>query len=171
MIHAFKNKKPKFEGNNFIAPGAEIIGEVEIGEGSSIWFNAVVRGDIGQIKIGKDVSIQDNCVLHTQQGIPIAIGNNVAVGHGAILHSCIIGRNCIIGMGSIVLCGAKIGDNCIIAAGSVITEGTEIPDNSVVMGVPGRVVKHATKDHLARIKRNIEEYIRLNREYLILSKK
>jgi carbonic anhydrase/acetyltransferase-like protein (isoleucine patch superfamily) len=167
MIRPFKNKKPKFLGNNFIAPSAEVIGDVEIGNGSSIWFNATVRADIGKIKIGRNVSIQDNCVLHTQQDIPIVINDSVAVGHGAILHSCFIGKNCIIGMGSILLCESKIGKNCIIAAGSVVTEGTNIPDNSIVMGTPGRVVKQTTKDHLARIKRNIEEYIRLNKEYLV----
>lgn len=166
MIHSFKDKKPNFKGENFIAPNAEIIGDVEIGQGSSVWFNAVIRGDTGRIEIGEHVSIQDCCVLHTQQNVPILIGDNVAVGHGAILHSCTIGKNCIIGIGAILLTGSKIGDNCIVGAGSVITEGTIIPSESIVMGIPGKVVKQVTDEHKARIKRNIEEYIRLNKEYL-----
>ncbi|VVC04891.1 Carbonic anhydrase [Candidatus Bilamarchaeum dharawalense] len=170
MIHKFQNKKPVLKGKNFIAESAEIIGEVEIGTGTSVWFNAVLRGDIGRIKIGKNVSVQDGCVLHTQQGIPIIIGDDVAIGHGALLHSCTIGKRCIIGMGAIILTNAKIGDNCIIGAGSVVTEGSKIPDGSIVMGIPGKIVKKTTKEHKARIKRNIEEYIRLNREYLIEKK-
>lgn len=166
MIHSFKNKKPIFKGENFIAPSAEIIGDVEIGQGSNVWYNAVVRADIGPIKIGKNVSVQDGCVLHTQQNIPLIVGDDVAIGHGAILHSCTIEKNCIIGMGAVLLSRSKIGKNCIIGAGSVITEETEIPDNSIAMGIPGKVVKTTTKKHLARIKRNIEEYIRLNKEYL-----
>ncbi|MFH1520073.1 MAG: gamma carbonic anhydrase family protein [Candidatus Micrarchaeota archaeon] len=166
MIHPFKNKKPNFFGNNFLAPSAEIIGDVEIGQGSSIWYNAVVRADIGAIKIGNNVSVQDGCVLHTQQNIPLIIGDDVAVGHNAVLHSCEIAGNCIIGMGAILLSRSKIGKNCIVGAGSVITEGTEIPDNSIVMGIPGKVVKQITDEHKTRIKRNIEEYIRLNKEYL-----
>lgn len=166
MIYKFKNKKPKLFGNNFVAPSAEIIGNVEIDQGSSVWYNAVIRADIGAIKIGKNVSIQDGCILHTQQEIAISIGDDVAVGHGAILHSCTIGKNCIIGMGAILLTGSKIGDNCIVGAGCVITEGTIIPSESIVMGIPGKVIKQVTEEHKTRIKRNIEEYIRLNKEYL-----
>ncbi|MFH1785695.1 MAG: gamma carbonic anhydrase family protein [Candidatus Micrarchaeota archaeon] len=166
MIYEFQGKKPILRGENFIASSAEIIGDVEIGHGSSVWYKATVRADIGAIKIGNNVSIQDGCVLHTQQGIPITIGDDVAVGHNAVLHSCEIEGNCIIGMGAILLSKSKIGKNCIIGAGSVITEGTQIPNNSIVMGIPGKVVKQVTEEHKNRIKRNIEEYIRLNKEYL-----
>jgi carbonic anhydrase/acetyltransferase-like protein (isoleucine patch superfamily) len=166
MIYSFKNHSPKIAKDCFIAPSADIIGDVEIESGSSIWYNSTIRGDIAKVKIGKNVSIQDGCVLHTQRGIILAIGDNVAVGHNAILHSCHIEGNSIIGMGAILLSGSKIGKDCIIGAGSVITEGTEIPSGSIVMGVPGKVVKQVTEEHKNRIKRNIEEYIQLNKEYL-----
>ncbi|MBU0531904.1 gamma carbonic anhydrase family protein [Candidatus Micrarchaeota archaeon] len=166
MLHKYKDKYPRIGKNCFIASGAEIIGDVEMGDGSSIWFNAVVRADIAGIKIGERVSIQDNCVLHTTPGVTIEIGNDVAIGHNATIHSAKIGNNCIIGMGAVLLTNSKIGNNCIIGAGSVVTEGKEIPDNSIVMGIPAKVVKQVTDEHLERIRKNIEEYNKLTQDYL-----
>ena len=166
MIYRYKKFFPKIAKNCFIAPSADVIGNVEIADGSSVWFNATIRGDMNAIKIGKNVSVQDGCTIHTEPDFPVEIGNNIAIGHNVIVHSSKIGDNCIIGMGAVLLSRTKIGNNCIIAAGSVVTESMEIPDNSIVMGVPAKVVKQVSKEHIERIKRNIVSYVNLNKEYL-----
>ena len=166
MLYKYKNFYPKIAKNCFIAPSADIIGNVEIGEGSSIWFCAVIRGDQNSVKIGKNVSIQDNSVVHVDSDFGVEIVDDVVIGHNAIIHGTKIGTNCIIGMGAILLSGSKIGKNCIIGAGSLITEGTDIPDNSIVVGVPGKVVKQTNEEHVKRIKKNVENYVELNKEYL-----
>ena len=165
-LYKFKNFSPKIASNCFIAPSAEIIGNVEITEGASVWFNATIRADMNAIHIGKNTSIQDNCVVHVDKDYPVEIGNNVVIGHGAIVHSAKIGNNCIIGMGAILLSGSKIGNNCIIGAGTVVTEETEIPDNSIAIGTPAKVIKQVSDAHIARIKRNVANYMDLNKEYL-----
>ncbi|HLD59465.1 MAG TPA: gamma carbonic anhydrase family protein [Candidatus Bilamarchaeaceae archaeon] len=165
MIYRYKNKKPSIHETCFVAPSADIIGDVEIGENSSVWFNSTIRGDQSRILIGKNVSVQDNAVVHVAPGYETKISDDVVIGHNAIVHGCVIGRNCIIGMGSIILSGAEIGENCIIGAGSVITENKKIPKNSIVMGVPGKIVKEVTKEHIKRIKENVEIYIKENKEY------
>lgn len=166
MIHSYKGFSPKIANGCFIAPSADIIGDVAIGEGSSVWFNATVRGDLERISVGKGVSIQDNCVVHTAKGEPVEIGDSVVVGHGAIVHGARIAGNAIIGMGAVLLSGSRIGRNCIIGAGSVVTEGTSVPDNCIAMGAPAKVVKSVTKEHMERIEANVQEYVELNREYL-----
>ena len=166
MLHKYKNNFPKIAKDCFIAPSAEMIGDVEFGPGSSVWFNATIRADLNKVRIGKNVSIQDNCSVHVSRDDPTEIADNVVVGHGAIIHGAKVGSNTIIGMGAILLNGSKIGKNCIIGAGSVITEGTRIPDNSIAIGTPCKVVKPATEEHIERIKRNVEEYAKLNEEYL-----
>ncbi len=166
MLHDYLGKRPDIGKNCFIAPSADLIGDVRIGEGSSVWYNATVRGDLEGISIGKDVSVQDNCVLHTARGEPVEIGDSVVVGHGAIVHGARIAGKCIIGMGAVLLSGSRIGRNCIIGAGSVVTEGTMIPDGSIAIGIPAKVVKSVTKEHIERIEANVQEYVELNREYL-----
>jgi carbonic anhydrase/acetyltransferase-like protein (isoleucine patch superfamily) len=165
-MHDYNGKTPKIGKNCFIAPSADIIGEVEIGDGSSVWYHATVRGDLERIRIGKDVSIQDNCVLHTSVGEPIEIGDSVVVGHGAIVHGARIAGHTIIGMGAILLSGSRIGRDCIIGAGSVVTEGTVIPDGSIAMGIPAKVVKQVSGEHIERIERNVQEYVGLTKDYL-----
>lgn len=166
MIYEFYGKKPKIAKNCFIAPSADIIGDVEISSGSSIWYNATIRADQGVIKIGKNVSIQDNCVVHTDPNISVEISDDVVIGHRAIIHSAKVGTNTIIGMGAILLNGVKIGENCIIGAGSVVTENTEIPANSIAFGSPAKVVKQVTPTHIDRIKKNTQDYVELNKKYL-----
>ena len=166
MIHSYKDFSPKIANGCFIAPSADIIGDVVIGEGSSVWYHATVRGDLERIRVGKDVSIQDNCVLHTAKGEPVEIGDSVVVGHGAIVHGARIAGNAIIGMGAVLLSGSRIGRDCIIGAGSVVTEGTVIPDGSIALGIPAKVVKKVSEEHIDRIKRNVQEYIDLNKAYL-----
>ena len=166
MLHKYKNKSPKIEKGCFITPSADIIGDVEIGAGSSVWFSATIRGDLNPVRIGKNVSIQDNCSVHVSRDDLTEIADDVVVGHGAIVHGAKIGSNTIIGMGAILLNGVKVGKNCIIGAGSVVTERTEIPDNSIAIGTPCKVVKPATQEHIERIKKNVQEYVRLNKDYL-----
>lgn len=125
----------------WIAPGAQVIGDVTIGSGVGIWFGAVLRGDTELIKIGDGSNIQENTVVHTDPGFPLVVGRNVTVGHRAMLHGCVIGDNSLIGMGATLLNGAKIGANCLIGAGALVTEGKVIPDGSLVMGSPGKVVR------------------------------
>jgi len=129
------------EGRHYIAPGAVVIGSVTLGVDTSVWFNAVIRGDNDQISIGNGSNIQDGCVLHVDDGFPLSIGDNVTVGHKVMLHGCTIGDGSLIGMNAVVLNGAKIGRNCLIGANALVTEGTEVPDGSLFLGSPGKVVK------------------------------
>jgi carbonic anhydrase/acetyltransferase-like protein (isoleucine patch superfamily) len=149
----------------FIAPTATVTGDVILGEDTGIWFGAVLRGDKDRIEIGAGSNIQDNAVVHTSRGYPAKIGNEVSVGHGAILHGCTIGDRVLVGMGAIVMNGTMVGEDTIIAAGAVVTEGTVIPPGSVVMGVPARVVKQATPGQKEGIRKNAESYIALAKSY------
>ena len=138
----------KTRGEHWIAPGAVVIGQVELGHDVSIWFNSVVRGDNDRIVIGDGSQVQDGCVLHSDPGFPIHIGPGVSVGHMSMLHGCTIGDSTLIGIKAVVLNGAKIGKNCVIGANSLITEGKVIPDGVMVMGSPGRVVRQLTEDEI-----------------------
>lgn len=142
----------------YIAQTAVVRGNVSIGDGASIWFGAVVRGDDNTINIGSNTNIQDNCVVHADPGDEVNIGDNVTVGHGAIIHGCTIGDNTLVGMGAIILNNAMIGNNCIIGAGTLITEGKIIPDNSLVVGSPGVVKRQVTEDELLKIQANAIYY-------------
>lgn len=139
------------EGDYFIAPGAYLIGKVVLEPMATIWFGAVLRGDNEPIRIGARSNIQDGCVLHTDMGFPLAVGEGCTVGHQAMLHGCTVERNCLIGIGSTVLNGARIGENSIIGAHALIPEGKEIPPNSLVVGTPGRVVRTLSDDDAAKI--------------------
>ena len=150
----------------FVAGNATIIGDITIGNQVGIWFGAVIRGDRDRIIIGDRSNIQDNCVVHTSKGFPVIIGDEVSVGHGAILHGCVIHDRVLVGMGAIVLNGAKIGGGSIIGAGAVITEGKEIPPNSVVIGVPGKIVKQTHAVQQQHILNNAISYVELAMEYV-----
>lgn len=164
MIKDIKDKKNNIEKNTkinseaFIAETADVVGDVTIGEGSSMWYGAVARGDMSYIKIGKKTNIQDNATVHVDTDLPCIIGDYVTVGHNAVVHGCEVGNYCLIGMGAIILNGAVIGDNCIIAAGSLITEGAVIPPNSLVMGSPGKVRREVTAEEIETIKDNAVRY-------------
>lgn len=140
-FYKLDNRSPTFPPSDdfWVAPDANVIGNVVLQEAVSIWFCSTLRGDNDQIVVGAGSNIQENCVLHTDVGYPLHIGENCTIGHKAMLHGCTIGRNSLIGMGATVLNGARIGENCLIGAGALITEGTEIPDGSMVMGMPGKV--------------------------------
>ncbi len=153
------------ETNNYIAPGAHVIGNVALGEGASVWHNAVVRADHKKITIGAGSNVQDNATLHIERHNDIEIGTGVTIGHNAIVHGCIIGDDCLIGMGAIVLTGAVIGKNCIIGAGALIPENAVIEDGSVVVGCPGKVRRQVTDDDIKMIKENAAHYVELANEY------
>ena len=161
MIKNIGTKKPQIHPDTFIAESADVLGDVIIGEGSSIWYGTVVRGDIQNIKIGKYTNIQDNATVHTETEMPTEIGDYTVVGHNAIVHGCKVGNNCLIGMGAIVLNRAVVGDNSIIGAGSLVTEGKVIPPNSLVMGTPGKVVRQVTEEEIENIKKNAIRYYEL----------
>lgn len=142
----------------YIAEGAKIIGDVQIGEDSSVWYNAVIRGDSNSIVIGENTNVQDNAVLHTSHSHPLTIGDNVTIGHGAIVHGCTIGNNVLIGMGAIVLDGAVIEENCIIGAGALVTQNKVIPSGSLALGNPAKVVRELKREELESILENANEY-------------
>lgn len=161
MIKDLNNKKTNIHEETFIAKTADVVGDVKIGEGSSIWYGAVARGDMSYITIGKHTNIQDNATLHVDTNEPLEIGDYTTVGHNATVHGCTVGNNCLIGMGSIILNGAVIGDNCIIAAGTLITERAVIPANSLVMGVPGKVKREISEEEIDTVKYNAIRYEKL----------
>jgi len=165
MFYKYKGHVPKVAKSAFIADSAKVIGDVTIGEESSIWFHVVLRGDEGEIKIGDRTSIQDNTVCHLYEGYPLIVGNDVTVGHNAIIHGCTIKDGALIGMGATVLDGAIIGENSIIGANSLIPSGKEIPPNSLVLGSPGKVIREINdKDH-ELLRESIDGYVKNAREY------
>ena len=143
----------------FIAPSAVVIGNVRLDRRASVWWNAVVRGDNEPIHIGENSNIQDGCILHTDIDLPLIIGKNVTVGHGAILHGCVIGDGSLIGIGAVVLNGVKIGRGCIIGAKALVPDLKQIPDSSVVMGTPGKIVREVTDADRAMIKETVDFYV------------
>ena len=145
-------------GNFWIAPNAVVLGQVEIGEDASIWFGAVVRGDLDRIRIGAGTNIQDGAVLHTDPGIKLTLGNNCSVGHLAMVHGCTVGDGSLIGIGSIVLNNAEIGAECLIGAGALVPEGKKIPPRSLVVGSPGRVVRELTDEDVQRMAKTAQGY-------------
>ncbi|MFO8164197.1 MAG: gamma carbonic anhydrase family protein [Thermodesulfobacteriota bacterium] len=149
----------------FIMESAELVGDVTIGKDSSVWNKAVIRGDESSIRIGKRTNIQDMCVIHAERHIPIEIGDNVTIGHSAVIHCRRVGSNCLIGMGAMLLDNVDIGEFSIIAAGTVVAENTNIPVRSVVMGVPGKVVREATNEDVKRIKDAAQDYLRLSKSH------
>ena len=158
MFYDLEDKKPKNSGENWVAPNATIIGDVTLEKNSSVWFNAVIRGDNENIHVGEGSNVQDGSVLHTDPGCPLRIGKDVTIGHIVMLHGCTIGDNSLIGIGAVILNNAKIGKNCIIGAKALITENKEIPNNSLVVGAPGRVVRKLTDEEIGKITENAKHY-------------
>jgi carbonic anhydrase/acetyltransferase-like protein (isoleucine patch superfamily) len=166
MIQSFQGTEPHLDPDAFVAPNATVIGDVAIGARSSIWFGTVVRGDVYPIRIGCETNVQDNSVLHVTGGIhPLHIGDQVSIGHRAVVHGCALGDRVLVGMGAVILDGCKIGEDSIVGAGSVVPEGSVVPPRSVVMGVPGKRVREATPADLRRIVRTATEYKALAAQY------
>lgn len=160
MIKEYEGKKPNIDGTCFIADSAEIIGDVSIGEYTSIWYNCVLRGDENSIKIGNHTNIQDGTVIHISRDYGTEIGDYVTVGHKAIIHACKIGNNVLVGMGAIILDGAEVEDNVLIGAGSIVTTGKKIPSGSLVLGSPARVVRSLTDDEIEQLKQSAVDYVK-----------
>ena len=166
MIIDFDNKKLETDGDDFwIAPNATVIGNVKLLKDASVWFNAVLRGDIELITVGQGSNIQDGAIIHTDPGFPCTIGKNVTVGHLAMLHGCEVGDGSLIGIGSVILNGAKIGKNCIIGSKALVTEGMEIPDGAMVLGVPGKVKKILNEEEQSVVSLGAEHYIQNYKKY------
>jgi carbonic anhydrase/acetyltransferase-like protein (isoleucine patch superfamily) len=160
QFQTFLRKKPTLGKNVYIAKGAVVFGDVTIGDHSSIWYNAVARGDINRIVVGHHTNIQDNSVLHLADDYPCIVGNYVTVGHSAIVHACTIGDEVLVGMGATVLDGATIGNQCLIGANSLVTVGTKIPAGSLVLGSPAKVVRKLTAKERAKLKSWAQKYVR-----------
>jgi len=165
-IHALDGITPRIDPEvGWIAPSAVLVGDIVVGAEVGIWFGVVARGDIETITIGARSNIQDNCVLHTDRGHPLVIGENCTIGHAAVVHGCTIGDNTLIGMGATVLNGARIGRNCLIGANALITEGKEIPDNSMVVGAPGKVIRQIDAEGVRNLAASAERYVQNARRY------
>lgn len=166
MIRNYRGFVPQIAATAYVDPQAVVIGDVVIGEHTSIWPCAVIRGDVDSIRIGARCSIQDGTVVHVQSDeYEVHVGDDVTVGHRVILHGCTVGSRCLIGMGSILLNGAKIGDGCIIAAGALIPERMEVPPGSLVMGQPGKVRRQVTPEDIEKMKEGVQGYVDLLKIY------
>ncbi|AZV61055.1 gamma carbonic anhydrase family protein [Peribacillus frigoritolerans] len=165
MIIPYNNKKPSIDDTVFVAPGAHLIGDISIGKESTIWFNAVLRGDEDSITIGEKCSIQDNSTIHLFEGCPVVIEDEVTVGHNVILHGCKIGKRSIIGMGSTILDNVEIGEECIVGANTLISSGKIIPPRSLVIGSPGKVVRRLNDKDLELIQLSIDTYVQKGKDF------
>ncbi len=166
-ILPFRDKFPELGEDVYIAPGAWVIGDVVIGDRSSIWFNTVVRGDVHYVRIGSETNIQDNSTLHvTRKKFPLEMGNRIVVGHRVILHGCVVEDDCLIGMGAVIMDGARIGSGSIIGAGSVVTPGMIVPPESLVLGTPAAVKRKVSDDEREQIKEGVSNYLEVTAFYL-----
>jgi len=165
MIISYKGKSPKISENTFIAPNATIIGDVEIEEGASIWYGAVLRGDMAPIRIGKNSNVQDNCTVHTDTGKPSIIGKNVTVGHNAVIHGCIIEDNCLIGISATILNNAVVKKGSMVAAGALIKEKAEIGPMQLAAGVPATVKKQFDEKIISDLEKHAQHYVEMGQEH------
>ena len=166
IIKPYKGIYPKIHPTVFVVEAAVIIGDVEIGEYSSVWFNAVIRGDVHYIRIGNRTNIQDLCMLHvTKDTHPLILGNEITVGHSATLHGCTIKDRCLIGMGATILDGSVVSEDCIIGAGALVTEGAVIPPGTLAVGFPAKPKRDLTDAEKARIKQSAQNYIDYSKMY------
>ena len=158
MIYTLADLTPQIDPDAWVAPDANVIGNVILGPKSSVWFGATLRGDNEPITVGTGTNVQENSVFHTDMGFPLTIGRDCTIGHKAMLHGCTIGDETLIGMGATVLNGARIGRNCLIGAGALVTEGKEIPDGSLVMGAPGKIVRQLEDQAIAMLRASALHY-------------
>jgi gamma-carbonic anhydrase len=166
MIIPYRKIWPKVHETAFVAPSADIIGNVILGELSSVWFQCVIRGDVHFVSIGKKTNIQDHCTLHVTRGkSPLRIGDEVTVAHRALLHGCTIGNRVLVGMGAIVMDDVEIGEDCLIGAGALVTKGTQIPPKSLVFGAPAQVIRSLKEDEILSILKSAENYVDDSKEY------
>ena len=166
MLRSYKGMRPRLGERVYVDLSAQVIGDVDLGDHSSVWMNAVVRGDVNAIRIGAASNVQDNCVLHVTAEHPTVLADHVTVGHSVTLHGCQIGALCLIGIGAIVLNGAEVGDESVVAAGALVPEGMKIPPRSLVMGVPAKVRREVTEEERASLRHLAENYLGYKETYL-----
>jgi carbonic anhydrase/acetyltransferase-like protein (isoleucine patch superfamily) len=168
MIRSFRGVRPTIASTAYVDESAQVIGDVVIGDESSVWMNAVVRGDVNTIRIGRRTNIQDGTIVHVMRepSHPTVVGDEVTVGHGVILHGCTVADRCLIGMGAVLLNGSSVGADCIVAAGTLLTEGVVVPPRSLVMGSPGKVRRALTDDEVAFIRDSAANYVGYRLDYL-----
>ncbi len=161
-LYALDDQAPRTpaSGRFWVAPGAHVIGRVEIGEDVGIWFGVTIRGDNEWITLGARTNIQENTMIHTDWGFPVSIGEGCTIGHGAIIHGCSIGDNSLVGMGATILNGARIGRNCLVGANALVTEGKEFPDNSLIVGAPAKAIRTLDDDSVAKLRLSAENYVK-----------
>ncbi len=166
MIIPYKGVAPVLASDVFVDQTALVVGDVEIGAGSSVWFYSVIRGDVNFVRIGEKTNVQDSCVVHvTHKKWPTHIGSETTLGHRVIAHGCTIGDRCLVGMGAVVLDGAEVGDNCIVGAAALVPPGMKVPGNSLLMGVPGKIVREIKSEDRDSIRNPVKEYALLAKEY------
>ena len=158
-LYALDGIAPQVAATAWVADSAEVMGDVVLGEDSSVWFGVVVRGDNHRIAIGRGSNVQDLSVLHTDHGVPLTIGDNVTIGHQVMLHGCTVGDGSLIGIGAVVLNGARIGKNCLVGAGALVTEGKEFPDGSMIIGSPAKAVRELTPEQIEGLRQSAQHYI------------
>jgi carbonic anhydrase/acetyltransferase-like protein (isoleucine patch superfamily) len=167
VLRPFRGTSPRIHPTAFIDASAQVIGDVEIGEESSVWMCAVIRGDVHWIKVGKRTSIQDGTIVHAMTGThPTSIGDNVTIGHAAVIHGCTVEDQCLIGMGAILLNGSHVGAASIVAAGTLLVEGQKVPPRSLVMGSPGKVKRLLTQAEVADIQMYADRYVGYRLDYM-----
>jgi gamma-carbonic anhydrase len=172
VIHPYLDKTPIIHPSVFLAEGSQIIGDVEIGEQSSVWFNAVIRGDVNYIRIGARTNIQDGCIFHvSRKTFPLIVGDDVTVGHNVTLHACNVKSRCLIGMGATVMDGAEVGEDSIVGAGALVTSKTIIPPRSLVLGSPAKVKRELSDNEVQGIKESAIHYIEDVKNYSITERK
>ncbi|MEE4186240.1 MAG: gamma carbonic anhydrase family protein [Gammaproteobacteria bacterium] len=165
MLYDLGTQRPTIAADAYIAPGAVVIGDVHLAAESSVWFGAVLRGDIERISVGRGANVQDGTVMHTDAANPCSVGDYVTIGHMATLHGCTVGAHSLIGIGATLLNGAMVGEHCIVGAHTLLTPGKRFPDGVLIMGTPGKVIRDLTERELAGLQANAERYVTRARRY------
>ncbi len=165
-IYQFENERPVIPASAFVSEDAVLIGKVVLGERTSVWPGAVIRGDNEPVVIGAETNVQDGAVLHTDRGFPLAIGEGVSIGHQAMLHGCTIGAGCLIGIQSVVMNRVSIGEHCLVGAGTIVPEGKSFPARSLILGVPGKVLRELSEEGVEMLRFNAADYVRRRERYL-----
>ena len=167
IVRAYQGKEPQLGARVFVAENAALLGDVHLGDDSSVWYGTTIRGDVNFVRIGARTNIQDNCAIHVHHdGFPTEIAEEVTVGHGAIVHGCTVGRGALIGMGSRVLDGAVIGESALVGAGALVPEGMIVPPRTLVLGVPARIKRTLDPDELERLEQSWRHYVEYKDAYL-----
>jgi carbonic anhydrase/acetyltransferase-like protein (isoleucine patch superfamily) len=163
MVHSFEGARPDIAKAAFVAWNSEILGRVELGEGSSVWYGAVLRADVAEIRVGARSNVQDQAVIHVDEALPCVLGDDVTVGHGAVVHACTVGDRCLVGMGAVILDRAVIGEDSIVGAGALVTQGKAFPPRSMILGSPAKVVRALTDEEVAGLAAHALAYVELAR--------